>query len=209
MGDRLQRLREHSAGRGTYQKDPASTAAWGAIPVGRYSLVSSGGPRHAASLVDLHKSRQKKVAESRPNMLGPLFYGRSCLSFRDGVLLYKQFICPVIGHGYSMEVRCPHSDQEVADVAMQVSAQLRLTHLCPSGTGKLKKMWRFHYNRALTGGFEWWCAASENPPVWQLGTHLRYSGFKPQTSIQPKFFPLPPPSPPQSTSYQLQQQFLF
>jgi len=60
MGDLRQRLREHSAGRETYQKDPASTAAWGTIPVGQYSLVSLGGPRHAASLVDLHKSRKKK-----------------------------------------------------------------------------------------------------------------------------------------------------
>lgn len=60
MGDRRQRLKEHSAGRGTYQKDLASTAAWGANPVSRYGLVSSGGPRHAAGLVDLNKSRQKK-----------------------------------------------------------------------------------------------------------------------------------------------------
>jgi len=60
MGDRCQRLKEHSAGRGTYQKALVNTAAWGANPVGRYSLVSSGGPRHAAGLVDFHKSRQKK-----------------------------------------------------------------------------------------------------------------------------------------------------
>lgn len=63
MGDRRQRLKEHSAGRGTYQNVPASTVPWLADPVGRYSLVSLGGPRHAVGLVDLHKSRQKNGSQ--------------------------------------------------------------------------------------------------------------------------------------------------
>jgi hypothetical protein len=63
----------------------------------------------------------KKMADSRPEMLGSLFF-RSVLSIREGVLFYKQFICPVIGHACPKEVRCPNSGQEGADFTMQVSA---------------------------------------------------------------------------------------
>jgi hypothetical protein len=62
------------------------------------------------------------MAARRLGVLGPLLNRGSGLSIRDGVLLYKQFIHPVIGYACPVEVLCPHSGEEGAGVAMQASA---------------------------------------------------------------------------------------
>ena len=49
-----------------------------------------------------HTDQVRKKVAQRLGMLGPLLSRRSCLSIRNGVLQYKQFICPMMDYACSV-----------------------------------------------------------------------------------------------------------
>ena len=56
-------------------------------------------------------------------MLSPLLNRKSDLSVRNGVVLYKQLIRPMMGYALPrVEVRCPHPCPEATGVTIQVSS---------------------------------------------------------------------------------------
>jgi hypothetical protein len=68
--------------------------------MGRRSTVSWGDPRYSADLVGVRQPGGKE-GSSKIGRAWPLHNKRSGLSVRNGVLLYKQLICPV------MDIICP------------------------------------------------------------------------------------------------------
>jgi len=63
--------------------------------MGRHSSLSGGDSRYATQLIASHRSGQEEDC-SKDGYAGPLLNRKSDLSFRNGVLLYKQLIRPLI-----------------------------------------------------------------------------------------------------------------
>ena len=69
-----------------------------------------------------HIDHVRKKSSQRMGMLGPLLHRKSDLSVRNGVLLYKQLIRPMMDYASPrVEVRCPHPCPEAISVTIQVS----------------------------------------------------------------------------------------
>ena len=68
--------------------------------MGRYDPLSGGDLRFTTHLVASHRPSQEMTAQ-RMGMLGPFLDIKSYLSVRNGVLLYKQLIRPM------MDYACP------------------------------------------------------------------------------------------------------
>jgi hypothetical protein len=66
--------------------------------MGRHNSLSAGDPRQTTHLFASHRSGQEENC-SKIGLLVPLL-NRSELSFRNGVLLYKQLIRPVMDYAF-------------------------------------------------------------------------------------------------------------
>ena len=86
------------AGRRFIQPQPV-TLFGGTNRMGRQNSLSGGSPRYTTHLVASHRSGEEE--DCAKGMLGPLLNRKSDLSIRNGVLLYKHFIRPM------MDYACP------------------------------------------------------------------------------------------------------
>jgi len=108
-------------------------------------------------------------------MLGPLLNRKSVLSVRNGVLLYKQLIRPM------MDYACPawRSAARTHVRRLQV-LQSKCLHLATGArwyvTGRYTRTWVFRClpttSEPLTASFDSKLADVENPLVRQLGRYL-------------------------------------
>jgi hypothetical protein len=109
-------------------------------------------------------------------MLGPLLNRKSDLTVRNGVLLYKQLIRPMLDYACPrLEVRSPLPCPDVTGVAIKVPPPCYWCHLVRNRQihGNLCVPLFADQIGALTASFLSKLADVENPLVRQLGTYLR------------------------------------
>ena len=132
---------------------------------------------------DDHIDQVRKRAAQRMGMLGPLLNRKSDLSIRNGVLLYKQLIRPM------MDYACPAwrtADRtHVRRLEVLQSKCLRLATGAPWYVSNrqihedLGVPLVADHIRALTESFDSKLANVGNPLVWQLGRYLRWPRVDP------------------------------
>jgi hypothetical protein len=124
-----------------------------------------------------HVNQVRKRAAQRLGVLGPLLNRRSGLSVRNGVLLYKQLIGPMMDYACLIwgSAACSH----VRKLQVLLSKCLRIVTNAPWYVGnrqiheELGIPFFADHIRALTESFDSKLADAGNPLVRQLGRHLR------------------------------------
>ena len=144
--------------------------------MGRHNSLSGDDPRFTTHLSP-HIYQARKRATQTMGMLGHLLNRKSDFSTRNGVLLYKQFIRPMMD--YACPVWRSVARTHVRRLQMLQSRVFALL-LVPLGTyvtGRYTKFWVFRClpttSRALTVGFGSKLDDVGNPLVRQLGRYLR------------------------------------
>jgi hypothetical protein len=133
-----------------------------------------------------HIAGVSKKAAQRMGILGPLLHRRSGLSIRNGVLLYKQLIRPM------MDYACPiwrsAARSHVRKLQVIQSKCLRMVAGAPWYVGNLQihedldVLPLSDHIRALTESFDSKLAGVANPLVHQLGRYLRWPKTGPDRS---------------------------
>jgi hypothetical protein len=123
-----------------------------------------------------HVNQVRKNAAQRLGMVSPLLTRRSGLSIRNGVLLYKQLICPM------MDCACPiwrsAARSHVQKLQVLQTKYLRIATNAPRYVGNsqihedLRIPFFDDHIRALTENFHSKLADAGNALVRQLGRHL-------------------------------------
>jgi hypothetical protein len=143
---RLKVLRDYlRASRTALRSAPISNTFRGANPMGRHNSLSGGDPRQTTHLVASHRSGQEE------NLLCPLLKKRSELSIRNGILIYKQLIRPVMDYPCSAWRSAARS--HVRRLQVLQSKCLRLVTGAPYTyvTGRFTRIWVFHYSPTTPG----------------------------------------------------------
>ena len=155
---------------------PTSHTLRGTNPMGRnYTL--SGVTLDKRLIWSPHIVQVRKKTAQRMGMLGPLLNRKSDLSVRNGVLLYKQLIRPM------MDYACPAwrsaARTHVRRLQVLQSKCLRLATCAPWYVSNRQihedlvvSLFADHI-RALTASFNSKLADAGNPLVRQLGRYLR------------------------------------
>jgi hypothetical protein len=123
-----------------------------------------------------HINQVRKKAAERLEVLGPLLHRRSGLSIRNGVLLYKQLICPVMDYGCPVWRSAARSHVRKLQVI-----QSKCLHTATGAPWYISNR-QIHEDlgvaffadhiRSLTESFDSKLAGVGNPLVWQLGRYL-------------------------------------
>jgi hypothetical protein len=141
--------------------------------MGRQISLSGGNPRYTTHLVASHRPG----AEEGMGTLGPLLNRKIDLSVRNGVLLYKQLIRPM------MDYACPAWRSAARSLVRRLqvlqSKCLRLATGAPWYVSNRQihedlgvSLFAYHV-RALTASLDPKLAGVGNPLVRQLGRYLR------------------------------------
>jgi len=135
---------------------------------------------HGENLVRLTRSKHmdqvRKKAAQRLGTLGPLLNRRSCLSIRNGVLLYKQLIRPMMDYACPVWRSAPRSHNKKLQVLQ--SKCFRIATNAPWYTGNrqihddLGVPYFCDHIISLTERFDSKLADVGNLLVEQLGRHL-------------------------------------
>jgi hypothetical protein len=124
-----------------------------------------------------HIDQVRKKAAQRLGTLGPLLNRRSGLSIRNGVLLYKQLIRPMMDYACPIWRAAAHS--HIRKLQVLQSKCLRIATNAPWYIGNrqihddLGVPYFSDHIRSLTERFDSKLAGVGNPLVEQLGRHLR------------------------------------
>jgi len=123
-----------------------------------------------------HINQVRKKTAQRMGTLGPLLNRKSDLSVRNGVLLYKQLICPM--KDYACPAWRPAARTHVWRLQVLKSKCLCLATGAPCYVSN-KQIHKYlgallfaDHIRALTMSFDSKLADMGNPLVWQLGRYL-------------------------------------
>ena len=144
--------------------------------MGRQNSLSGGNPRSRLTWSP-HIDQVRKRTAQRMGMLGPLLNRKSDLSVRNGGLLYKQLIRPMMNYA------CPAwrtaARSHVRRLQVLQSKCLRLGTCTPWYVGNrqihedLSVPLFVNHVRALTASFDSKLADVDSPLVRQLGRYLR------------------------------------
>ena len=125
-----------------------------------------------------HINQVRRRASQRLGLLGPLLNRRSGLSIRNGLTLYKQFICPMINYACPVWRHAPNS--HIRRLQVLLSKCLRII----AGTPWYVRNLQLHKDlevsylpeniRNLAQSFDSKIPDSENLLVRQLGRYLAY-----------------------------------
>jgi hypothetical protein len=124
-----------------------------------------------------HVDRVRKKSAQRLGTLGPLLSRRNGLSIRNGVLLYKQLIRPMMDYACPVWWSAARSHTKILQGPQ--SKYLRIATSAPwyNGNRQIQDDFGVHYFsdhiRTLTGRFDSKLADVGKPLVEQLGRHLR------------------------------------
>jgi hypothetical protein len=144
--------------------------------MGRQNSLPGGNPRFTPHLV-AHFDQVRKRTAQKMGMLGPLLNRKSDLFVKNGVLLYKQLIRPM------MDYACPSwrsaARSRVRRLQVLQSKCLRLAIGAPWYVSNRQihedlgvPLFADHI-RSLTASFDSKLADVENPILRQLGRYLR------------------------------------
>jgi len=144
--------------------------------MGRHYSLSGADPTYTTHLVASHRPGQEEDC-SKDGYAGSLLNSKSVLSVRNGILLCKQLIRPM------MDYACPAwrsaSRSHVRKLEVLQSKCLRLATSAPWYVSNRQihedlgvPLYADHI-RAQTESFDSKLADVGNPLAWQLGRHLR------------------------------------
>jgi hypothetical protein len=144
--------------------------------MGRQYSLSGGNPRYTTHLVASHRPGEEEDC-AKDGLLGTLLNKKSDLSVRNGVLLYKQLIRPM------MDYACPAWRSAARSHVRRLQVlQSKCLRLATGGHWYVSNrqihedlgfpLFAYHV-RALTASFDSKLADVENPLVRQLGRYLR------------------------------------
>jgi hypothetical protein len=124
-----------------------------------------------------HVNQVRKRTVQRLGVLGPLRNRTRGLSVRNGVLLYKQLIRPVMDYACPIWRFAARSHVQKLQVLQAKCIRIAINAPWYVGNRQIHEDLGISYFadhiRALTENLDWKLAGAGNPLVWQLGRHLR------------------------------------
>jgi hypothetical protein len=122
-----------------------------------------------------HINQVGRKAAQRLGVLGTLLNMRSGLSIRNGVLLYKQFIRPMMDYACPVWRSATRSRVRKLQVLQSKCLRIATNAPCTLVTGKFTRNWGFLFRRPHQGinrELRLKVNCCGNPLVMQLGRHL-------------------------------------
>jgi hypothetical protein len=124
-----------------------------------------------------HVNQVRKRTAQRLSMLGPLLNRRSGLSIRNGVLLYKQLIRPMMDYACPIWKSAARSQVQMLRVLQYKCLRIATNAPWYAGNRQIHEdlgiPFFADHIRALTKGLDSKLADAGNPLVRQMGRHLR------------------------------------
>jgi hypothetical protein len=127
-----------------HPKTQTSPVSWRANTVGRNSMVSWGDPWYTAYLVGFTSTWWERRQPKDWACLAPSLPREVALSIRNGELLYKQLIHPMMDYACLIWSPLLAPTSGSCKCCNPSVFALRLTHLGTLVTGKFTRIWGFH-----------------------------------------------------------------